>query len=249
MSVLATDAIVLHVADYMESSRILRLVTRESGVVSVLARGARSSRKRFGAAVDLFAEGQAQLQTKPGRDLHTLVSFDVTRARAGLALSLVRFSAGSAIAEVALRLIHDEPAPMVYELLADGLDRLATADDAHATSTALGVLWMLISEVGFRPSLDACAECHTPLDPAVPARFHHRAGGTLCDRCGRLSPGGRLLPPEAIHTVRLWLENQVPTIADNEARAHQRLLREFLSQHLPDRRPLRAYHTWEGGYS
>jgi DNA repair protein RecO (recombination protein O) len=249
MSVLATDAIVLHVADYMESSRILRLATRESGVLSVLARGARSSRKRFGAAVDLFAEGQAQVQIKAGRDLHTLVSFDVTRARAGLALSLARFSAGSAIAEVALRLIHDEPAPAVYDLLADGLDRLAVADDAHATSTALGALWMLVSEVGFRPSLEQCAECHTPLDPLASARFHHRTGGALCDRCSRLLPGGRLLPPEAITTMRLWLENQVPTIADNAARAHQRLLREFLGQHLPDGRPLRAYVAWEDGFS
>ncbi|MFN7531060.1 MAG: DNA repair protein RecO, partial [Gemmatimonas sp.] len=62
MSLLQTDAIVLHVADYLESSRILRLVTREAGVQSVVARGARSSRKRFGSAVDLFAEGQAQIQ-------------------------------------------------------------------------------------------------------------------------------------------------------------------------------------------
>ena len=32
MALLATDAIVLHSFDYLESSRILRLVTREAGV-------------------------------------------------------------------------------------------------------------------------------------------------------------------------------------------------------------------------
>ena len=30
-----------------------------------------------------------------------------------------------------------------------------------------------------------------------------------------------------------------------ESRAHQRLLREFLREHLTDERPLRAYEAWE----
>jgi len=46
MTLLVTDAIVLHSFDYLESSRILRLLTREAGVRSVLARGARRSQRR-----------------------------------------------------------------------------------------------------------------------------------------------------------------------------------------------------------
>ena len=56
---LVTEAIVLHAFDYLETSRIMRLLTREAGVQSVLARGARSSRRRFGGAMDLFAQGTA----------------------------------------------------------------------------------------------------------------------------------------------------------------------------------------------
>jgi len=81
MTLVVTEAIVLHAFDYLESSRILRLVTRDAGVRSVLARGAKRSRKRFGAALDLYAEGTAELQMKTGRDLDTLSGFDVVRAR------------------------------------------------------------------------------------------------------------------------------------------------------------------------
>jgi DNA repair protein RecO (recombination protein O) len=31
----------------------------------------------------------------------------------------------------------------------------------------------------------------------------------------------------------------------NDVRAHQRLLREFLREHLADDRPLRAFDVWE----
>ena len=58
--------------EYLESSRILRFITREGGLQAVIAKGARRPRSRFGAALDLFAQGSAQILVKPGRDLQTL---------------------------------------------------------------------------------------------------------------------------------------------------------------------------------
>src|SRR5690242_6853511 len=80
MPLLLTEAIVLHAFDYLESSRIIRLLTREAGVQSTLARGARKSRARYGSALDLFAEGSAQLYVKPNRELHNLASFEINRS-------------------------------------------------------------------------------------------------------------------------------------------------------------------------
>src|SRR5215210_7237392 len=108
MTLLVTDAIVLHVFDYLESSRILRLSTRDAGVQSVLARGARRPKSRFGGALDLFAEGVAQIHTKPGRDLQTLAGFDVERSRPALAADLGRFTGAATIAELTLRFAGDD---------------------------------------------------------------------------------------------------------------------------------------------
>src|SRR5690348_15881092 len=102
MSLVATRAIVLHGFPYLESTRVLRLLTREAGVQSVIAKGARRTRARVGSGVDLFAEGDAQIYINPSRELHTLGGFDVTRARATLALDVGRFTAASALAELAL---------------------------------------------------------------------------------------------------------------------------------------------------
>src|SRR5205807_9197439 len=111
MSAVVTDAIVLHAFDYLESSRILRLLTREAGVRSVLARGARRSRRRFGTSLDLYAQGSAEFHTKEGRELDTLSAFDVTRARPQLAAHLERFTGVSAIAELILRFARDAVDP------------------------------------------------------------------------------------------------------------------------------------------
>src|SRR4051812_27575916 len=205
MTLVVTEAIVLHSFDYLESSRILRLVTREAGVRSVLARGARKSRKRFGAALDLYAEGSAELQTKPGRDLDTLSAFDVTRARQQLAGQLTRFTGASMIAELTLRFARDAADPGLYEAVAETLDALGEATAERARDIALGGAWRILAELGVGPTTDNCAECHSAIDPAAAAIFSHPAGGSLCERCSQLARAGRTLPAEARAALRSWL--------------------------------------------
>src|SRR6185436_19386190 len=117
MPALRTDAVVLHAFDYLETSRIFRLATREAGVQSVLARGARRSKARYGSALDLFASCTAEIYTKPGRELHTLASFDVQRSRERLAGALERFTAASAIVELAMRFGTGESHAELYDSL------------------------------------------------------------------------------------------------------------------------------------
>ncbi len=248
MTPLVTDAIVLHAFNYLETSRILRLLTRDAGVQTVLARGARNSRKRFGSALDLFAQGAVQLQLKPGRDLHTLVSFDAGHPRPGLSESLPRFAAAAAVAECVLRVVHDESAPNVYDGVVAGFDTISASRGEDALSAGLGALWTLVSAVGFAPTVDVCANCHATLSSDEDATFSHMMGGALCGRCATSAPGGRRLPAAAREALRQWLGGEtVELCAEGDQRAHQRLFREFLAQHLPDVRRMPAYAAWESG--
>jgi DNA repair protein RecO (recombination protein O) len=246
MTLLVTDAIVLHSFDYLESSRILRLLTREAGVRSVLARGARRSQRRFGAALDLYAQGAAELHTKPGRDLDTLGGFDLSRARPELAAHLDRFNGAAAIAEMALRCAHEGADADLFDAVALALDEIAAAPGTAARDATLAAAWRVLAAFGVAPTIDECAECHTSVAPDEPALFSHPAGGVVCARCRTLARTGRTLPASARGALRVWLAGGSYVIADAlEARAHQRLLREFLREHLADDKPLRALDAWE----
>jgi DNA repair protein RecO (recombination protein O) len=248
VTLIQTDAVVLHAFSYLESSRILRLATRDAGVVSVLAKGARRSSRRFGTAVDLFAEGQVQFYAKPGRDLHTLAGFDVVRSRPALATDLGRFMAASVVAELVLRFARDDAEPTLFEGLVRALDDIGAAGPSATREAGLAGAWQLVSELGFAPTLIDCAECHASVPLGSQAAFSHPAGGTLCDRCARLAGLRRMLPSSARESLAAWLaRDPAPAPLDPPAaRAHQRLLREFLREHLTDGRPLRAFEAWEG---
>lgn len=249
MALLTTDAVILHAADYLESSRLVRMLTREAGVVSVVARGMRASRRRFGSAMDLFAEGQAQLQIKQGRDLHALQGFDVTVARTALAADLDRFAAASALSELVLRLVHEEASPNLFEQVLEGFNRIAAAQGRERINAiALATCWQVVAVVGYRPVLDECPECHQAIPMTEDGIFAPSWGGLRCLECASPHPvSGRRLPRSARDLLRSWLagtgteiELEPPVI-----RAHQRLLREFLGAYLPDTRPLRAFQNWE----
>ncbi len=248
MPLIATDAVVLHAFDYLESSRIIRLATRDAGIQSVVARGARASSRRFGLGLDLFAGGVAQIQLRPGRDLNQLDGFDLTSARDALARDLERFAAASAVAELSLRFADgDEPGDL-FDTLSGAFDAIAGASPARARDVGLAAAWRLVASLGFAPVLTRCCSCDAPLGDEEATTFAHTAGGCACRSCAAHLPRGRPLPPEARATLRAWIAGEEPVVDDHAMRrAHLRLLREFLEHHLNDGRPLRAVEQWERG--
>ena len=248
MPLIVSEAIVLHAFDYLESSRIVRLITKDAGLRSALAKGARKSRRRFGSGLDLFGQGTAFLHSRPGRDLDTISAFEDVRARSELGADLERFTGAEAIAEIALSLGRDGADAPLFDAIAAALDGLVLTSGDDARAATLAGAWRIVAALGFGPSLDECAECGSPLDPKDAALFSHSAGGVLCKRCASLSAGGRKLPTTARAAISTWLAGgTAERLDESEARAHQRLLREFLTHHLHDGRSLRAFDLWQRG--
>lgn len=240
-----TAAIVLHCFDYRETSRIVRLATRDAGVVSAIARGAKRPKSRFGQGLDLFTSGTALVVLHPSKDLHTLAGFDASRSRPALAASLARFGAAAALSEICLR-FGTEATAGVHDALSAGLERLATSADDTVAAAALSTGWRIVAELGFAPSLETCALCHRDLSADEDTRFGHRAGGAICRNCRSLAPSARNLPASARQTLIGWLSGtEIPLHDAPTARAHRRLLREFLEEHLGDGRAFKAFQAWE----
>ena len=246
MPLLVSEAIVLHAFDYLESSRIVKLVTRDAGMRSALAKGARKSRRRFGSGLDLFGQGTAFLSTRPGRDLDTLTGFEDVRSRPELGSDLERFTGAETLAEIVLSLGRDGADEELFDALAGALDGLAGLTGASAREATLAGSWRIVAALGFTPALDECAECGRALDESEVALFTHSAGGVLCKRCASLSATGRKLPASARAAISAWMQGrQEAQLTESDARAHQRLLREFLTHHLHDGRSLKAFDLWD----
>src|SRR5438552_3718429 len=117
MALVTTPAVVLQTYRYSETSKVVRLATRELGVQSAIAKGALRPKSRFGAGLELLSEGSAQLYFREARELHTLGAFDLANLRRDLAADVGRFAGATVLAEVMLKMAPPAPLPAAHRRL------------------------------------------------------------------------------------------------------------------------------------
>jgi len=177
------DALVLRSIAYGEADAVVHLLVRGRGRVSAFARGARSSRKRFGGALEPFQRVEALLAEREGQELWALREARVVEGHGRLREDLHRIAHAGYAAE----LIHDltragQPADGLFALLEEFLTRL---EQGAATSARLRALELLaLDAAGFAPELAACARCGSQV-PSGRTGFDPDAGGIVCARCAQ----------------------------------------------------------------
>jgi DNA repair protein RecO (recombination protein O) len=247
MPLVTTPAIVIGAIRYGETSKIVRLATRDHGVQSAIAKGAMRSRSRYGASLQLLSEGTATYLAKENRELHVLTGFDLTRQHEGLAHQLDRYAAAGALAEITLRLAVGEPHPHSFDLLSRSLGLLEAVPAEAVDIVGLRALWRLAASLGFSPSLDRCARDGAPVATEGPVAFSLAEGGVLCRACARERPSTQL-PEAARHALGALLEEgeDPPLLDARHLAAHRRLLSRWVRTHVMDDRELPALEFWLG---
>lgn len=236
MPLIRTPSLVLHSFPYGETSRILRILTPEHGLRSLIAKGAQRPKSRFGGILEPFTTGEALFNLREGRDLLTLAGFTLSRSRQAIGRDLAAFSGASVLAEIALRTGTEEPNAELYDAVSAALDQLATAR-TEPVPTALAGIWHIITILGFQPELDLCVRCGRQFGADEPTRFDIAAGGAVCRIC---RPTGRLVDARTREEIRLLSTGALPAAELASRALHAALLHAFLTTHLAVDRPLRS---------
>jgi DNA repair protein RecO (recombination protein O) len=233
-----TRSLILQSFPYSETSKVLRLLTLDHGLRSVIAKGALRPKSRYGGILEPFTEGNATFYLREGRELFTLSGFELVRSRQGLGRSLAAFAGASLLAELAMRLSTEEPHPEVHHALRDAWDALQdAAEPLDALGRTVAGAWTLVSLLGFAPQTDHCVSCGRELAPDEPTRFDAAAGGAACTAC---RPAGRIVDPDSRRELGRFSGGGVPEGWEPRAGMHRALLRVFLMAHFAQDRPFRS---------
>lgn len=178
-------AICLRVSDYSETSQVAVFLTRNEGVVRLLAKGTKRAKSKSGGAVDLLSEGELVFTLGRSGGLGVLVEFTETVSHTPLRLQSARLNAALYLIELAGEMLaQEDPHPEVFDLLHNGLGRLGQADAPIAAVVAY-FQWRLLRNVGLLGELDHCVSCgrEVALAGGRGAWFSAAAGGVLCNAC------------------------------------------------------------------
>ena len=152
---LRIEGVVIRSMPYGETSCIATLFTKEAGKLGVLAKGARTTRSRFGATLQVLSHVQAVVYNKPTRQLRLVKECAHIRVRHDIARHLNKMAAAVRMVELTHALTADEaPGPELFDLLVHVLDALNDQDPAHSTALLLYFQARMAKELGFAPNFD-----------------------------------------------------------------------------------------------
>ncbi|MDX1438894.1 MAG: DNA repair protein RecO [Rubricoccaceae bacterium] len=152
--IVRTDAVVLRAFDYGETSVIATLFTRRSGTISVLARGARRPKSRFGSTLQPMAYVQVVYYEKNTRTLQTLKEASHLQRFPRLSSDLERLTTAMRLVELVRATMHEgDSHPSVLRLIVESFNWLNDSPEQWRNTLPWFQL-RLAALQGFTPNID-----------------------------------------------------------------------------------------------
>ncbi|MBM3118173.1 MAG: DNA repair protein RecO [Chloroflexi bacterium] len=224
-----TEAIILKRTKLGEADRILTFYTPELGKLKAVAKGTRRPQSKLGGHVELLTHSRLMLAR--GRNLDIITQAQTINNFLPIKDDLKLISRGLYIAELVDSFTgeHIEDREL-FNLLLKTLHQLSQMKGGELVLRYFEL--HLLDHLGYRPQLQRCTECNSPLKPETNF-FSSSQGGALCYECGYHEPMARPLSLNALKVLRLWQNCDYVTamrvrINPGLATELEQLLREYI---------------------
>jgi len=179
-----TNAIILRIVDFSNTSQIITSLSKEYGKVTLSAKGVHRYKTFNNGQYDLFAEVEILYYTNSKNNIHILKEISPIKLRTELrknwkAAALASYFADM-ISKISLPYHHQDK---IYEILDESLQALNTPQKPNI-NTLFSFELQILKALGFAPSLDQCSLCGNELKKEIESNyFSARNGGIICRTC------------------------------------------------------------------
>ncbi len=229
----------LHATEHGDYDKIITFFTLKQGKISVIAKGAKRSIKRFAGILEIFSVLNLVWSYGRGRGLPILKEASAVHVFEQIRTNITRTAYASYWCELVYRWMEERHRQVsVYTLLEYALDQLHCGSvSEHALHITFQLRFMNIS--GFRPGFDHCNICRMPLERfgRSSVAFDVRRGGILCEKCAPQRTGSLCLSKGTIKLL-CWVLNAPLEKLDRLRFSRQaieeslRMVEAFVAYHL-----------------
>jgi len=193
MSILETDAVILSDMPQGETSKIIRVFSKDYGRLSLIAKGARKLKNRFGGSLDPLNHVHIVYYYKDNRDLHIVTQCDIINPYSAVKKHLEKLTIGLSIAEIIVNLVVEEESNTpLFDLMNRSLEALENAE-----KNFINIYWyfltrfLQLSGFGLNPAERDCQNCGSEIQKHA-AYFSMSRGGMLCSSCSQPNVNRRI---------------------------------------------------------
>lgn len=184
-STISTPAIVLRRVNYGDYDLIVTLLTLSEGRLSVMAKSAKKSVKRFGGALELFSLLNITCTAGPRQRLPLLREASLARPFSNIRSDMLKTAYASYWSEIVLKwMMEGKKEDRIYHLLQYVLEEL---DESHLSPALLSLVFQsrFLALSGLRPEMEQCMGCGKELAHVTSPylMFDPHRSGFFCKQC------------------------------------------------------------------
>ena len=208
MPVFSSPAILLRRLDYGDFDVIITFFTLKKGKLSLIAKSAKKSTKRFAGILELFSVLEVVAGTGRNKGLSVLQEAVLKQPFSAIRSDFRKTAYASYWAELIYNWIEENFKQVALFHLFEHV--LAALDNGKTAPAALNILFQMrfLTLAGYRPNLVECSGCRNELENIQQDKImiDSKLGGIICKKCRTDSASGTLLGKGTIKQL-LWVES------------------------------------------
>lgn len=246
MSTEKTEGLVIRLADFSETSKVVTLFTHDHGKISTIAKGARRLKSAFEIALDLLTRCEIVFIHKSSGGLDILTEARLLSRFKPFQRNLSSLYGGYYVAELLNDLTEEgDPHRFLYEEACSTLQALAEGDSPRLR--VLRFELTMLREIGQLPTFEACMGCDEPVNEQLAYALWVSQGGLICPDCrkDRYDPQATIMPPGTLAVLRKLADPDIDpgrlAISAEQIKQLRRVLTTAISYVLGRRSKLLPY--------
>ena len=168
---------VIHESNYKESSKLVTLLTKEYGIIRVLAKGAKNLKSDLRNGTTKLTYGIFYVYYKEDK-LSTLANVDILSHFRKITTDIERVSYASYLLELAEQVLKQNQDEQIFDLLIQTLTKMEEGYHPLLLTNILELKYL--DFLGVMPILDGCAICGRKTSIAT---LSATRGGYVCNQC------------------------------------------------------------------
>jgi DNA repair protein RecO (recombination protein O) len=231
--IVKTEAVVLSKMNYGDSSSIALLFTEDLGKISVIVKGARSPKSKYGKIVDPLNYLSVVLYKKESRELQLLSGADIIDHYPAMKNDLNNLGYAYGVAELVKNLLADrEVSKRIFKGIIKILSILNSGEEKPEIT--FGRFFMfLLKETGYEVQIDSCAICGKEKFRDDP--HYNFEKGLICGECRKSVVDNYDINLELLRYLNCLKNNEsAGTFSNLISRKAINFMETHLKYHVPD---------------
>ena len=177
MNVIEVEGIIVGETSYGETSKIINVITKEKGLIGIMAKGCKSIKSPLRSVTSKLTYGTFIIYYKEGK-LSTLKEVSVINSFKNVKKDISSISYAAYILELSEGVIKQSKNTKIFDLLIESLIKIDEGFDPLVIMNILELKYL--DFLGVMPILDGCAICGNKHGIVTLSSYR---GGYVCDKC------------------------------------------------------------------